>query len=144
VAPTGPMPGISASRRLASHARCRAMMLLSMDAISVPIAPYCRASTSRMPRTAGGNPAIPVIRDDPEQLRRSITALGRHNTELGQVSAQGIAQHRTLAHQQLPGPVQHQGGLLLLRLDRDEPHRRPRHRLTDRGRIIRIVLAAFE
>ena len=40
--------GISASRRLASHPRCRAMMLLSMDAISVPIAPYCRASTSRI------------------------------------------------------------------------------------------------
>jgi hypothetical protein len=40
--------------------------------------------------------------------------------------------------------VQHQGGLLLLRLDRDEPHRWPRHRLTDRRRIIRIVLAAFE
>src|ERR1700687_578447 len=33
----GPMPGISASRRLAPHPRCRAMMLLSMDAISVPI-----------------------------------------------------------------------------------------------------------
>jgi hypothetical protein len=30
-----------------------------------------------------------AIRDDPEQLRRSITALGRYNTELGQVSAQG-------------------------------------------------------
>jgi len=28
-------------------------MLLSMDAISIPIALYCRASTSRMPRTAG-------------------------------------------------------------------------------------------
>jgi hypothetical protein len=31
-----------------------------------------------------------------------------------------------LAHQQLPGPMQHQGSLLLLRLDRDEPHRWPR------------------
>src|ERR1035437_4450614 len=40
VAPTGPMPGISASRRLASQPRCRAVMLSSMDAISVPIAPY--------------------------------------------------------------------------------------------------------
>jgi hypothetical protein len=29
------------------------MMFLSMDAISVSIALYCRASTSRMPYTAG-------------------------------------------------------------------------------------------
>jgi hypothetical protein len=55
--PTGlgqSMPGISASRRLASHERCKARMLLSLDPISAPIALYCRASTSRMPRTAGG------------------------------------------------------------------------------------------
>jgi len=144
VAPIGPIPGISASRRLASHERCQAMMLLSMDPISAPMALYCRASTSRMPRTAGETPAIRTIRDDPEQLSRSITALGRHDAEFGQVSAQGIAQHRALTHQQLPGPVQHQDSLLLLRLDRDEPHRRPRDRLADRCRIIRIVLAAFE
>src|SRR6516165_4746402 len=88
--------------------------------------------------------AIRTIGNDPQQLRRSITALGRHDAEFGQVPAEGIAQHRTLAHQQLPGPVQHQGGLLLLGLDRDEPHRRPRDRLADRCRIIRVVLAAFE
>src|SRR5260370_41775843 len=73
-----------------------------------------------------GNPAISATRDDPEQLRRSITALGRYNTELGQGPAQGIAEHRTLAHQQFPGPVQHQAGLLLLRLDRNDPPRRAR------------------
>jgi hypothetical protein len=37
VAPIGPMPGISASRRLASQPRCKIMMFLSMDAISAPI-----------------------------------------------------------------------------------------------------------
>jgi hypothetical protein len=58
------------------------MMFLSMDTISV---------------------TIRTIRDDPEQLSCSIAALGRHNAEFGQVSAQGIAQHRALAHQQLPG-----------------------------------------
>ena len=91
-----------------------------------------------------GNPAIGTIRDDPEQLCRSIAALGRHDAEFGQVPAQGIAQHRALAHQQLPGSVEHQGGLLFLRLDRNEPHRWPRNRLADRGCIICIVLAAFE
>jgi len=45
------------------------------------------------------HPAISGIRDDPEQLRRSITALGRHNAQFGQVPAQGIAQHPALAHQ---------------------------------------------
>jgi hypothetical protein len=34
--------------------------------------------------------------------------------------------------------------LLLLRLDRHEPHRRSRHRLADSCRIVRTVPAAFE
>ena len=59
------------------------------------------------------NPAIRTIRDDPEQLSCSIAALGRYNAEFGQVSAQGIAQHRALAHQQLPGLVQHQPFVLI-------------------------------
>src|SRR5262249_31368446 len=38
----------------------------------------------------------------------------------------------------------HQGSLLILALDRDEPHRRSRHRLADRRSIVRIILAALE
>ena len=34
-----------------------------------------------------GNPTIRTIRNDPEQLSRSITALGRHNAEFGHVAA---------------------------------------------------------
>jgi hypothetical protein len=45
--------------------------------------------------------------------RARFAALGRHNAEFGQVSAQGIAKHRALAHQQLPGPVQHQTFVLI-------------------------------
>jgi hypothetical protein len=55
-----------------------------------------------------------------------------------------ITHHRALTHQKLPRPLQHQGGLLLLGLDRNKPHRWPRYRLEDRGGIIRIILAAFE
>src|SRR5260370_15692260 len=51
-----------------------------------------------------GNPAISATRDDPEQLRRSITALGRHNNELGQVPAQSISHNRTLTHMPFPYP----------------------------------------
>ena len=43
--------------------------------------------------------------DDPEWLRCSIAALDRHDAKLRQVSAQGISQHRALAHQQLPSPI---------------------------------------
>src|SRR5215469_14012657 len=56
----------------------------------------------------------------------------------------GVAQHRALTHQQLSGPVQHQGSLLLLRLDRNKPHRWSRHCLADRRRIVRVVLATLE
>jgi len=40
--------------------------------------------------------------------------------------------------------MQHQGGLLLLGLDRNKPHGWPCHRLADRRRIVRIILAALE
>src|ERR1700681_1783106 len=78
VAPIGPMPGISASRRLASHARCKVMMLLS-DGY------YLGSDRGILPRQhienaadGWGNPVIRTIRDDPEQISRSIAALGRH------------------------------------------------------------------
>jgi hypothetical protein len=48
----------------------------------------------------------------PEAKERSwIAALYRHDAEFGQVSAQGIAQHGTLALA-IAGPARHQGGLL--------------------------------
>lgn len=90
------------------------------------------------------HPAIRTIRNDPQQLGSSIATLGRYDAKLGKVPAKRIAQHRALTHQQLPGPVQHQGSLLFLRLDWNKPHRRSRDRLADRCRIVRIVLAAFE
>jgi hypothetical protein len=98
------MPGISASRRLASQPRCRAMMLLSMDAISAPMAPYCRASISRMPRTA-----VETRLSAPPVIIRSNSAVPlRPLADTIPCSAKcprrGIAQHRALAHQQLPGP----------------------------------------
>jgi hypothetical protein len=46
------------------------------------------------------------------------------------VSAQGIAKHRALAHQQLPGPVQHQTFVLIGRTAStaaSPPHRSPPH-----------------
>ena len=75
------------------------------------------------------NPVIFGIGNDLKQSAGSTAALRRHDAEFGQMPAYGVAQHRALTHQQLSGPVQQQGGLLLLRLDRNKPHRWPRHRL---------------
>ena len=45
-------------------------MLLSMDAISVPIAPYCRANTLRMPHTAGDTrPSAMILSNSAVPLR---------------------------------------------------------------------------
>ena len=90
------------------------------------------------------NAIIPGARNDLQQLGRAIAALGRDDAELGHMSANGIRQHRALAYQKLPTAMQHQARLLLLRLRWHKPHRGPRHRLADRCRIVRIVLAALE
>src|SRR6266436_3993800 len=123
------MPGISSSRRLASQERCQARMLFWMDP-SLD-GPELGTDGAVLPgqhteNTAGhwGNAAIRTIRDDPQQLAGPVAALRRHNTKFGQVPSYGIAQHRALAHQQLTGPVQHQGSLLFLPLDSYASHRR--------------------
>src|SRR5262249_7576255 len=91
-----------------------------------------------------GDPVICYVRDDAKQLTDAIASLRRHDAQFRQVPAQGVAQHRALTHQQLPGSVQHQASLLLFRLDWNKPHRWPHHCLADRSRIVRIVLAALE
>src|ERR1700733_8495745 len=58
--------------------------------------------------------------------------------------ADRIRQHRALTDEKLPTAMQHQARLLLFRFCWHEPHRRSRHRLTDRGGIIRVILAALE
>lgn len=78
-----------------------------------------------------GHPAIRTTRDNPVILSNSAVPL---RPLADTMPSQGVAQHRAVAHQQLSGPVQHQGALLLLRLDRDEPPRRPCDRLADRTR----------
>src|SRR6266446_10009012 len=142
VATIGP-PGISSSRRLASQERCQARMLFYGPELGTDGAVLSGQHTEN---TAGhwGNAAIRTIRDDPQQLTGPVAALRRHNAKLGQVPPHGIDQHRALTHQHLTGPVQHQGSLLFLRLECDEPHRWSRDRFADRRRIVRIILAALE
>jgi hypothetical protein len=65
----------------------------------------------------GRHPVILLVGDDGEQLADIAQPLGGDDTEVGEVSAQSIAQHRPLPNQQIPGPMQHQHGLLLGALD---------------------------
>src|SRR5215831_9806807 len=60
------------------------------------------------------NAIILLIGNDREQLRRTVAALCRDNTELGQMPSDRIRQHRSLTNQKLPATMQHQARLLLL------------------------------
>jgi hypothetical protein len=51
---------------------------------------------------------IHPVMDEPEQPLYTVAADPGDATQLGQVSADCIDQRRALAHEQLPGPVQHQ------------------------------------
>lgn len=72
------------------------------------------------------------------KLHGAANALGDHDAELRQETAQHVAELRALANDQITGPVQEQDALLLFRLDRDEPHRRACHGFADCLRIGRI------
>jgi hypothetical protein len=79
-----------------------------------------------------------------EQRNQMRHPLGGGQAELGGIAADGVGQLRTIADQPIPDADQHQGGLLLSGLHRHEAHRRPAHRLAQRLRVCRIVLAALD
>jgi hypothetical protein len=79
--------------------------------------------------------------DGPQRGLSPSGALGRDNPVLAEMAAQRIDQHGTLPDHKIAGFVQHQHGLLSLRLHRNEAHRRPRYRLHDRLRIGGVGLA---
>jgi len=57
------------------------------------------------------------------------------------MAAKRVNTHGALLDEHFSGLVQHQHGLLIRTLDRHETHARPRHRLADRRRVDRIILA---
>src|SRR5271166_794480 len=69
---------------------------------------------------------------------------GGGKAELARIAPDGVAQLRAITDQPVTDADQHQGRLLLSRLDRHEAHCRPAHRLAQRFRVRRIVLAALE
>lgn len=88
--------------------------------------------------------AILGILDESGQQANIVGAVRGNDAELGQVTANGIDNLRPLADQHLPDAVDHEHLLLLLLLDRDESHGRPRHGFTDRFRIRSIVLVGLD
>jgi hypothetical protein len=70
-------------------------------------------------------------------------ATSSDDAKLGEMTAQRIDQHRSLADQKVAHFVQHQNGLLVDGLDGDKTHRRPSYRLCDRLGIGGIGLAAL-
>ncbi len=83
------------------------------------------------------------IGDNVEQLLDAAAADPRDNAELRQMRADRIDHSGLLPDEQMPGPMQHQAGLLVGRFHRNEAHVRPLHRLANRLGIGGVILLAF-
>jgi hypothetical protein len=84
----------------------------------------------------------PVLRvgDHGQQLPQAGPPLGGDDPELGQLRPQGVDRRRPLLEELLAHPVQHQQRLLVLALDRHEPHPGAPHRLAAGLGVRRVVL----
>lgn len=71
-----------------------------------------------------------------------MPALRNNDAILSQVGSECTGRHCALPDQKAAGPVQHQEGLILLRLDRNKAHAWARDGSTDGCRIGGIVLRA--
>src|SRR5262245_55285438 len=90
------------------------------------------------------NAIVRLISDNLEQFGSAVAALCRDNAELGHMPTDCIRQHRSLTNQKLAAAMRHQAGLLLFRLRRHKPHRRPRDRFADCGSVVGIIFAALQ
>src|SRR3954470_14256953 len=70
--------------------------------------------------------------------------LGGCEAEFARIAADSVAQLGAIVDQPVTHADQHQGGLLIRRFHRYEAHCRPAHRLAQRFRIRRVVLAALD
>ena len=137
----GSPPAAGFLRTIGARHGCASRWLRSLLVMAL----YWRARHRGYPRRPLGNPIILRIGNDLEQSSAvPLRPFAEMMPSSAMMPADRVRQHRALTHQKLPAPVQHQGGLLLFDLDRHKPHRWPRHRLADRRRIVRVVLAALE
>ncbi len=76
-------------------------------------------------------------------LAHHFGLLRQHHTKFDQQAADAVDGGRTRCDKALPRPVHQQSGLLLFGLGRHRTHVRPAYRLTYRGGISSVVLAAL-
>jgi hypothetical protein len=82
------------------------------------------------------------VGDEPRHERLDMDKPSRrHKAELGRMAADGVGELRAPPNQLLAHPKQHLVGLPRRTLCRDEARPRPAHRLADRLRVGRVVLA---
>lgn len=143
VAVTGPTPGIVTRRRACSSSRARRAistsnsLICSVNARSVSTSTPSASLRCRWQVTFGifyvlnkcGNMRWPLCHNKPVFYN---------------VTAKRIDRLRALAHEQIAGPEDDCGSLLLRSLCRYEAHCRPLRRLADRFGIRRIVLLPFD
>ena len=67
-----------------------------------------------------------------EEFSETGNALRSDNFKFGEMRAQGVDKHHSLAHQQLSCLVKHQNSLLIRSLYGDEAHARPGDGLANR------------
>ena len=130
-----------ARRRGQAPAHRRAAMLLEQ----LPIADLelCRQLANLIGEQSQQRPQPRRHRrviDQRQYLPQVLRSLWRYQPKLGKLAANSIRQRRPLSNQQLAYPMRGLRRLLLGRLNRYEPHLRPRQRLADRRRIRRIRL----
>ena len=153
--PEGPRIGIERDHRrgdqrpegrdfveMADH-RARGSGDLRLQSVDPSVEPLDFGGQHRR-RLAGGLGKAFVPLRKRKQVLDPVDAPSGDEAELREMAAQRVHGHRSLLDHERAGLVQHQHGLLVGALDRDEPHIGPRHRLSDRRRIVGVVLAALE
>src|SRR6202163_3763504 len=137
-----PMPGISSSRRLVGFCLCApgALVAHGLDRLVETFQMLGQASHGRF----GNLRKFRVRLCQRQQFIDASDALGNDNAEFGKMAAKRVNTHGALLDEHFPGLVQHQHGLLIRTLDRHETHARPRHRLADRRRVDRVILAPLD
>jgi hypothetical protein len=138
------MPGIVMSRRATSLPRCPdEQVVIDFAKPDVDVERLLRQRTDDLGSFHRYVWCFTI--DDPSRhQQRPLEPLGDVDAKLGEQAADHVDQLCTLLDQQIARPVHRQRRLLLGRLHRHEPHRRPRHRFANRFRIGSVGLAALD
>src|SRR5437762_8717336 len=137
-----PMPGISSSRRLVGFCLCALAISSPTASIDWSRPSRCWARPATADLAICGSSASDCASAKSSSTRPMPLATMMPNSARWPRSALTLMV-RCLTNISR-GLVQHQHGLLIRTLDRHETHARPRHRLADRRRVDRVILAPLD